>query len=329
MTPLSKGSLANDSLVQTLRDTVQGTVQTDVGLAGKTTLKVGGQARVMVRAESVEDLQAVGQLCTEHGLEWLVIGRGSNLLVADGGWDGVAITLGKGLRGVEVQKAQVTGQRVDGDPDITRVRLGSAEPMPVLANKLESLGLGGMAFAVAIPGSLGGAVRMNAGAHGGQMADVLVSAEAVMLSTGEVRRFTAAELDMTYRQTSLPSDAVVIAALVGLHKTDLQTLAADMAQMRQWRRDHQPINQPSCGSVFRNPDGDSAGRLIDAAGLKGYRVGGAQVSPKHANFITVDADATAADVHAVLTHTQREVQRIHGLVLHPEVVIVGDFVQGA
>lgn len=305
-----------DPLLAAAREAVSGQVSADDALAGRTTLKVGGLARVLVRAETVADLQAVGRLCAAHDVGWLVVGRGSNLLVADDGWDGIVITLGRGFRGVEV---------LPGEGPTRRVRLGAAEPMPVLANHLEQLGLGGMAFAVAIPGSVGGAVRMNAGAHGGEMSQVLRHVDVVRLGDGAVDRIDAADLDMAYRRTALPADAVVTAAEVELTPTDAAALAADMAEMRQWRRDHQPINQPSCGSTFTNPPGDSAGRLIDAAGLKGLRVGGARVSEVHANFITVDPGATAADVHAVIRRVQREVRRIHGVVLHPEVVLAGRF----
>lgn len=308
----------DDPLVTTLREGLAGTVTADDPLAGRTTLKVGGTARALVVAETEDDLRLVGRACVEHGVGWLVIGRGSNLLIADAGWDGVAVLLGRGFRGLDV------GPAPDGQPEGPReVVIGAAEPMPVLANKLEREGLGGMAFAVAIPGAVGGAVRMNAGAHGGQMADVLVWADVLRLTDGRRERWHAADLQMSYRHTELPPDAVVTRACVSLRPSDPERLAADMAEMRQWRRDNQPINEPSCGSVFRNPEGDSAGRLIDSAGLKGFSVGGAEVSAKHANFITVSPGARAADVHDVIVHVQREVERVHGVRLRPEVVIEG------
>ena len=203
--------------------------------------------------------------------------------------------------------------------------LGAAEPMPVLAGALEKMGLGGMAFAVAIPGTVGGAVRMNAGAHGGEMADVLVSATVVSMVDGSVSTISAADLDMAYRHTALSDEVIVTQALVRLPRVPAEPLAADMAEMRQWRRDHQPINQPSCGSVFRNPPGDSAGRLIDHLGLKGHRVGGAVISTKHANFITTEPGASAADVHDIITLVRREVRREFDIVLDTEVVLIGNF----
>lgn len=305
-------------LVDRLRAGVSGTVLADEPLAGYTTLKVGGPAAALVRAETPQDLAAVAALCAERSVPWLTIGRGSNLLVADEGWPGVVVTLGRGFRGAEMD-AQAEAEV--GTPVV--VTAGAAEPMPVLANTLAGWGLGGLEFGVAIPGSLGGAVRMNAGAHGREMRDVLVDAEVVRLADGRVETIAASALEMTYRHTALPDDAVVVRARVRLERVEGPELAAHMAEMRQWRREHQPINVPSCGSVFRNPPGDSAGRLIEAAGMKGHRCGGAQVSPVHANFITVDPGSRASDVHAVILAVMDAVERSAGVRLQPEVVLAG------
>ena len=305
-------------LVDALRDRVGGAVLPDEPLARYTTLKVGGNAAALVRAESTDDLVAVSQVCAEHDVGWLIVGRGSNLLVADEGWPGVAVTLGKAFRGVTAEPDEGGGVGTD-----VEVSAGAAEPMPVLANAVAGLGLGGLEFGVAIPGSLGGAVRMNAGAHGREMSDVLIDAEVVRLTTGAAETIAAPALDMTYRHTALPPDAVVVRARVRLQRAESEPLAARMAEMRQWRRDHQPINVPSCGSVFRNPPGESAGRLIEAAGMKGYRVGGAQVSEVHANFITVAPGSRAFDVHAVILAVIAAVERESGVRLHTEVVLAG------
>lgn len=297
-------------LVRQLRERVSGEVLADEPLAAHTTIKVGGPAAALVRVETPEDLAAVAEVCGELDRPWLILGRGSNLLVADEGWPGVVVTLGRGFRGMDI----------DGETVVA----GAAERMPALAAKVSAAGLAGLAFGVAIPGSLGGAVRMNAGAHGAEMADVLVWAEVVRLARrGAVQRLSAADLDMGYRRTALPSDAVVVRAALRLRHADAGSLREEMAEMKQWRREHQPIKTPSCGSVFTNPEGDSAGRLIDAAGMKDYRVGGARVSPVHANFITVEPDARARDVHAVITAVQEAVAEAHGVLLHPEVVLVG------
>ncbi|HVM00176.1 MAG TPA: UDP-N-acetylmuramate dehydrogenase [Egibacteraceae bacterium] len=301
---------ADAVLVRRLRERVGGAVLPAEPLAAHTTIKVGGPAAALVRAETPADIAAVAEICSELQRPWMVLGRGSNLLVADAGWPGVAVTLGRGFRGVEV-----AGERVVA---------GAAERMPALATTVAAAGLAGLAFGVAIPGSLGGAVRMNAGAHGGEMAEVLAWADVARLARGgAVERWTATDLAMRYRHTDLPGDAVVVRACLALRPSDAGSLRRDMAEMRRWRREHQPVNVPSCGSVFANPEGDSAGRLIDAAGMKGYRVGGAQVSPVHANFITTEPGAAASDVHAVLRDVRDAVAERHGVVLHPEVVLVG------
>ena len=297
---------------------IDGEVRANEPLGQHTTLRVGGRAAALVRAESTDALLAVAAVCRELSVPWLIMGRGSNMLVADDGWHGVAVMLGRGFRG-----AAMVGSEGDELRAAVDVAAGGAEPMPILANTVAGWHLAGLTFGVAIPGTLGGAVRMNAGAHGGEMRDVLVAAEVVRLSTGTVERIAAEDLDMTYRHTTLPGDAVVVSARLRLHRVAATSLAAEMAEMRQWRRDHQPINEPSCGSVFRNPVGDSAGRLIEAAGMKGHRVGGAQVSRVHANFITVTPGAHAADVYQVIHDVAERVERLSGVRLQTEVVIVG------
>ena len=303
-------AVGDAALIEDLRARVRGEVRPGEPLARHTTLRVGGPAAALVVAETPEDLEAVAQVCGVHDRGWLIIGRGSNLLVADQGWAGVAVLLGTAFRGVDI----------DGH----RVVAGGAEPMPALAAQAAKAGLGGLAFGVAIPGSVGGAVRMNAGAHGGETSRVLEWAEAARLRRGgAVERFTVEGLAMGYRHTALPDDAVVVRAGFVLEPRDQATLAAEMQEMQRWRREHQPLSEPTCGSVFANPEGDSAGRLIEAAGMKGHQVGGARVSTKHANFIVGGLDATAADVYRVLKDVQDAVARVHGVALRPEVVLVG------
>jgi len=300
----------DEALAARLRARVRGAVRVGEPLGPLTTLRVGGPAAVLVRAETPADLAGVAQVCAEAGRPWLVVGRGSNLLVADSGWPGVAVALGRGFRGV----------RVDG----TEVEAGAAEPMPVLATTVARHDLGGLAFGVAIPGSLGGAVRMNAGAMGHELREVLLDAEVARLGDGgRLERLDADRIGMRYRHTDLPADAVVVRARLRLRHADRAALAEEMAAFKRWRREHQPVNEPSCGSVFVNPPGDSAGRLIDTAGLKGHRVGGAEVSHKHANFITVSPSATAGDVARVITDVRRAVAAHHGVDLRPEVVLAG------
>lgn len=301
---------ADDDVVAALRDAVRGEVRAGEPMASHTTLRVGGPAVALVRATAVEDLVGIARVCAEADRPWLILGRGSNLLVADDGWPGVVVALDAAFRGIAR----------DGDGLV----VGGAEPMPALAVRAEREGLAGVAFGVAIPGTLGGAVRMNAGAHGGQLSDVLDWVEVVRLAHhGQRERVTAAALELGYRHSALPADAVAVRARLALQPAAAATLAGDMNEMRRWRRAHQPLSEPSCGSVFANPPGDSAGRLIDTAGLKGYRVGGARVSERHANFIVVEQGARAGDVHRVLREAQRRVAEVHGVTLRPEVVLAG------
>jgi UDP-N-acetylmuramate dehydrogenase len=301
----------DDALVAQLRAACSGAVTAGASIADLTTLGVGGPARVLVEAETDADIAAVGTAADDHGVDWLVVGRGSNLLVADEGWNGIALKLGRGFRGVEV--LDETG----------RVLLGAAEPLPVVAVKLADRGFTGFEFAAAVPGSVGGAVRMNAGAHGTEMADVLVAAEVVTPQHGRRHRLEVAQLGLSYRQSELPPGSVVVAAELALRRADAATIRAAIDEIKRWRREHQPINEPNCGSVFTNPQGDSAGRLVDAAGLKGTAVGGARISDRHANFIVTEPEATASDVTALIRRVRAAVAEQFGVDLVPEVVTVG------
>lgn len=299
-----------EQLVAELRAAgVRGEIHPGSSLAELTTLRVGGPAEVLVTAEDDRDLAGVGAVCTDRQLPWLVVGRGSNLLVADTGWPGIAIVLGRGYRGVEIEG--------------TRARLGAAEPLPTVAMRLADAGLGGAAWAAGVPGTIGGAVRMNAGAHGGEVADHLVEIEVVRLRSGTRETWPAAACGLSYRASELPDDAVVVAATWELEPADRDEVRAEIKHVRDWRRDHQPIREPNCGSVFANPPGDSAGRLIEDVGAKGLRVGGAQVSEKHANFIVTEPGATAKDVVALIEQVQERVAGAHGVRLRAEVVVVG------
>jgi UDP-N-acetylmuramate dehydrogenase len=299
------------SLADRLRAEGAGDVRVDASLAELTTLRVGGPARALVTAERDDDLAAVGRVCLDEGLPWAVVGRGSNLLVADAGFPGVVIVLGRGYRGVE--------------PHGARVRLGAAEPLPSLAVRLADAGYAGFAWACSVPGTVGGAVRMNAGAHGGEMVDHLVEAELVRLRTGTRESWPVETLGLRYRHSDLPDDAVVVAATLELAPGDPAAVRAEIDEIRAWRRRHQPLNEPNCGSVFTNPPGGSAGRLIDeVAHAKGLRRGGAQVSERHANFIVTRPGATATDVHELIVEVQARVEAATGIRLRPEVTVLGD-----
>ncbi|MDQ1712445.1 MAG: UDP-N-acetylmuramate dehydrogenase [Frankiaceae bacterium] len=273
-----------------------------------TTLGVGGRARVFVEPASPAELAIV---LAEMGDEpLLVVGRGSNLLVADAGWDGVALRLGAGFK----------WQRRSG----AEVGAGGGTSMPALAAWLATEGLAGLEFAAGIPATVGGSVRMNAGAHGGQTADTLVSVTVASPADPLGVECDPGDLAFGYRQSALPPRSVVTAARWALHDDDPAAIRARLDELRAWRRATQPLRQRNCGSVFTNPPGDSAGRLIEAAGLKGRAVGGASVSEKHANFVVVTpGETTAADVVALIHLVRDEVAARGGPLLEPEVRMVG------
>ncbi len=292
-----------------LRARVRGHVLVDEPLGPLTTFRVGGAADVFVEAETVEDLAAVGELAVQN-VPIAIVGRGSNLLVSDDGFRGIALKLGRGFRFHE--------QTDDG------LRLGGAVYLPAAARLTARLGLTGFEFAAEIPATFGGAVRMNAGAHDACIADVLVAASVVDLGNGSQRRISAAELGYAYRHSSLGPRDVVVAGELALAADDPARVAKRIREYLDWRRTHQPPGR-SAGSVFVNPPGDAAGRLIDEAGAKGLRVGGAQVSPVHANFIVASADATAADVWTLVRRVHDMVVSESGVSLQTEVRFLGDF----
>jgi len=273
-----------------------------------TTYRAGGRAARFVRPVDRSELEAVAAGVASAGIPVLVVGRGSNLLVADAGFGGLALQLGQAFEKV----------RAEG----TTLVAGAGVSLPVLARRTVAESLTGFEWAVGVPGSLGGAVRMNAGGHGSDMASTLVSADTVDLATGEGRRRTLADLSLGYRSSSIDQSEVVVEATITLAVGDMVSGEERLAEVVRWRRENQPGGQ-NAGSVFTNPVGDSAGRLIDEAGLKGWRFGSASVSERHANFIQVDEGGSADDVVALMDVVVRRVDEVHGIRLEPETVIVG------
>lgn len=291
-------------------------VERDAPAGPLTTYRCGGPVAVLVRIDRADDLEAVAEvLVGEPATPVVVIGRGSNLLIADSGFAGVALVLGG------------EHERIEFDPVGARVEAGGAAALPVLARQAAKAGIGGLEFYVGIPGSVGGAVRMNAGGHGAQTKDVVEWARVLDLRDGETRQLSVAELDLGYRHSVLgPRQVVVAASFVG-HETDPAVGEAQIDEIVRWRRVHQPGGQ-NAGSVFTNPPGDTAGRLIESSGLKGLRVGGVVVSEKHANFFVAEPGARANDVLALVQLVQARVEGATGIRLEPELQLVG-FAEGS
>jgi UDP-N-acetylmuramate dehydrogenase len=279
-----------------------------VPLGPLTTYRVGGPAALAVTPTLEADLVRVADVVRESGVSVLVVGRGSNLLVADAGFPGLAVIVRDAFDTVDI--------------DGTLVRAGGGTSLPVLARRTAAASVSGLEWAVGIPGSVGGAVRMNAGGHGSDMAAVLERARVVDLATGRVDWRAAGRLHLGYRRSDLaPTDVVVAAELRG-RSGDRRTAEDLISDIVRWRRVNQPGGQ-NAGSVFTNPDGDAAGRLIDQAGLKGLRVGTASVSSKHANFIQADEGGSADDVLAVLRAVRDAVRAGTGVDLHTEIRLIG------
>ena len=282
-------------------------------LGARTTYRVGGPAAVLVEAGSVADLRRVAEAVSASGLPTLVVGRGSNLLVADAGFRGIAVVLGPAFEEV----------RIEG----TTVVAGGATPLPVLARRTAAAGLSGLEWAVGVPGTVGGGVRMNAGGHGSDMAATLRRISRFDLATGVHDEVEAQVLALGYRTSSLARSHVVVDATFALERGDATAAGEEVAAIVRWRREHQPGGQ-NAGSVFTNPPGAAAGRLVDEAGCRGLRVGTASVSTKHANFIQADEGGSADDVLRLISRVVDEVEQRAGVRLHPEVRLVG-FDEGA
>jgi UDP-N-acetylmuramate dehydrogenase len=298
------------ALSDDLEARLPGRVRRNAPFAELTTYRVGGPVAVTVRAGDPAALAAVAEVVRAHRPPVLVVGRGSNLLVADAGFAGVALVLDGDFERVETE----------GDT----VRGGGAAPLPVVARRSAAAGLSGLEFFVGIPGSVGGAVRMNAGGHGRETVEVLEQAWIVDLLDAHappagVPRPTAT-LELGYRRSSLGPTEVVAAATFLATPDDPAVCTARIDEVVTWRRENQP-GGANAGSVFRNPPGDTAGRLIEATGLKGFGVRSAVVSDKHANFF--QAGDSADDVARLVAEVRRRVADATGVVLEPELLMVG------
>jgi UDP-N-acetylmuramate dehydrogenase len=295
----------------------------DEPLAPLTTYRVGGRAALFVAARTVDDLVTVARARRLSGLPVLVVGRGSNLLVADSGFTGIAVSTAGLEDRIDLGPAD---RRADDGDDAVIVTASSGVSLPVLARRTVAASLTGFEWAVGVPGSVGGGVRMNAGGHGSDMAACLVDVDLVDLDdpdAGLVRR-PMSDLGLRFRSSGLTDTQVVVRARLALRRGDRATAEREIAEIVRWRRDHQPGGQ-NCGSVFVNPvPGEvTAGALIDGLSLRGFAIGAARVSEKHANFVVAEPGATAADVHAVIEQVRERVARETGFALRSEVRLVG------
>ena len=286
----------------------------DVPLGDFTTWKVGGAADFFAEPDSSEQLEALVHWGRGEQLPMRFIGAGSNLLISD-----------EGLAGLVICSRRLQGSQLEQTTGLIEAQAG--EPLPTLARRAAKAGLSGLEWSVGIPGTVGGAVVMNAGAQGGCIAESLIDATVLDPSSGQTRRVSCNELDYDYRHSALQSEAlVVLSARFRLQAGgDPSELSARTSSNLHKRTSTQPYQLPSCGSVFRNPEPQKAGRLIEGLGLKGHRIGGAEVSTLHANFIVNTGNAQAADMDALIRHVQAVVEQAHGLQLHPEVMRLGCF----
>lgn len=279
-------------------------------LAGHTTMRVGGPADCLVVAGDRATFADVARAARAAGIPLTVLGRGSDVVASDAG-----------IRGLVVLSA-AEGCRIDGE----RLTADAGLPLARAATLAQRAGLSGLEFGLAIPGSVGGAVWGNAGAHGSDIAAVLESVSLLRADGSEVEE-AAAALSLTYRDSRLKamSGDLILSATFRLVPSDPAQIKARLDEIRRWRQEHQPLGPPSAGSVFRNPPGDSAGRLIDACGLKGTRIGGAEISEKHANFIVNAGGATASDVRRLAELAGKAVVAKFGIELLYEIQFIGDW----
>ena len=282
----------------------------DEPMSRHTSFKIGGPADLMAMPSNEEELCKLLKRAAEHNVSVTLVGNGSNLLVRDKGIRGLVIKLGNMLNTIEADKNSIT--------------FGSGVSLALASKKAADLGFTGMEFAVGIPGSIGGAVYMNAGAYDGEMSNVVTAVRTVD-SQGNVKVLSKDEMCFGYRKTALQgSDLIVTTVTVSMPKGEVSEILAKMADFSQRRISKQPLELPSAGSMFKRPPGYFAGTLIDQTGLKGYTVGGAQVSTKHAGFVVNIGSATAADVLQLIKDVQDKVMAEHGVMLHPEVLIIGE-----
>ncbi|WP_100373290.1 UDP-N-acetylmuramate dehydrogenase [Bacillus sp. FJAT-45037] len=298
-----------DQLIQKLKEAEVGTVKINEPLSQHTTWKIGGPADVLIEPKNLEGLKEAMSIIKEEGVPWRAIGRGSNLLVSDEGIEGVVLKLGRGMDHLEVEEEEI--------------RVGGGYPLIKLVTVISRQGLSGLEFAGGIPGSVGGAVFMNAGAHGADVSQILKKAH-ILYPDGRLEWIDGSEMEFAYRTSRLQrEEGICVEAIFQLKKGEKEEIVAHMQKNKDYRRETQPWSHPTCGSVFRNPLPNHAGQLIEEAGLKGYQIGGAQISELHANFIVNIDQAKASDVLNLIEHAKYKIKQAKGIEMETEVEMIG------
>ncbi|MBS1254588.1 MAG: UDP-N-acetylenolpyruvoylglucosamine reductase [Deltaproteobacteria bacterium] len=286
------------------------------------TWRIGGEAECLIDVVNVGDLALILPFIRKHRIPWFIIGKGSNLLVPDNTWQGIIIHLSGDFKCWEPSEESE-------DSKNNHVTAGAALADVTFAQRCVPKGWGGMEFLIGIPGTIGGAIAMNAGAHGAETADFLKEVE-WMDMLGDLHTTPAEKLEFRYRYSELNGNfgRIITRAVFALNESDPETVEKKLLECQQFRKEKQPYNQPSCGSVFKNPSGDYAARLIEASGLKGTIKGGAQISPKQANFIVNLGDASSDDILSLINTVRESVLRKYSIDLVPEVQILQSAVYG-
>ena len=288
-----------------------GVVRESEPMARHTTYRIGGPAALFIECDTVADLACATSVLSEACMEWVVLGKGSNVLVADSGYEGAIMVLGKGFKRHAIEREQL--------------RTGAGVILGAVVQDAFKAGLAGLEFAVGIPGTVGGALAMNAGSRDEWIGSVVESVTLFVPGEGLVG-VRGPEIAWGYRRTDLPSRGIIVESVLRVVESDAVHLRRAMEASLRRRKRSQPLALPSAGSVFVNPEGDSAGRLIESVGLKGARSGSAQVSEVHANFIVNTGGATAADVVELIRTIHDAVKESHGIELRPEIRFLGSFV---
>lgn len=278
-----------------------------------TTFRIGGEAALFVAPTTIEAIAGVVRICREQNVPYYVVGNGSNLLVSDQGYDGVVIQIYRSFNQITTNGEEIRAQ--------------AGAMLSVIAKTALAEELTGFEFASGIPGTIGGAVVMNAGAYGGEMKDVLKEVT-VLTQEGEIRVVAAKELELGYRSSLAAKNGwIILEAVLRLNKGEESSIRSRMEELKEQRVTKQPLDLPSAGSTFKRPTGYFAGKLIMDAGLRGYTVGGAQVSEKHCGFVVNKGGATAQDVYHLIRDVQKKVYEAYGVMLEPEVKLLGTFTE--